>query len=193
MGKSGVGLKKHPTIAPCGLDCGLCPRFYTVGPSRCPGCAGPDFFTKHPSCSFITCCVKEKNLEVCAECPTFPCSKFKTEKEYQRMKDSPSYPPLRKVMPNLTFIKKHGLEKFLERQNVRMTFLRTMIDKYDDGRSKGYYCRVSALLDPRRLKSSIEMAALKVKAEHIKQSDVKARAKILRAVLDEHMSGLHTN
>jgi hypothetical protein len=193
MAKSNVALKKYPTIAPCGLDCGLCPRFYTVGPSRCPGCAGPNFFAKHPTCSFITCCVKDKNLEVCAECPTFPCSKFKTKEDYQRMKDSPSYPPLRKVMPNLIFIRRHGIEKFLEQQKVRMTFLRTMIDKYDDGRSKGYYCRASALLDPRTLKSSVEIAALKVKAEHIKQNDVKAKAKTLRAVLDEHMSKLSTN
>jgi hypothetical protein len=188
MAKSNVGLKKYPMIAPCGLDCGLCPRFYTVGPSRCPGCAGPNFFAKHPFCSFITCCVKNKNLEVCAECPTFPSSKFKRKEEYQRMKESPSYPPIRKVMSNLSFINKHALEKFLEQQKVRMTFLRRMIDKYDDGRSKGYYCRASALLDPRTLNSSIETATLKVKAEHIKQNDFKAKAKILRAVLDEHMS-----
>jgi hypothetical protein len=193
LAKSNVALKEYATIAPCGLDCGLCPRFYTVGPSRCPGCAGPDFFAKHPSCSFITCCVKEKNLEVCAECPTFPCSKFKTEEEYQRMKDSPSYPPLRKVLPNLTFIKKHGIEKFLEQQKVRMTFLRTMLDEYDDGRSKGYYCRASALLDPRTLKSSIGIATVKVKEGHIRENDVKAKARILRAVLDEHMSRLSTN
>lgn len=106
------------------------------------------------------------------------------------MKDSPSYPPIRNVMPNLTFIKKHGLEKFLNRQKVRMTFLRTMLDKYDDGRSKGYYCRASALLDPRTIKSSMEIATLKIKAEHIKQKDVKAKAKIIRALLDEHMSEL---
>jgi len=35
---------------------------------RCPGCCGPEFFNKHPSCSFITCCVKRNDLEVCAEC-----------------------------------------------------------------------------------------------------------------------------
>jgi hypothetical protein len=26
----------HPTIGCCGIDCGLCPRYYTDGPSRCP-------------------------------------------------------------------------------------------------------------------------------------------------------------
>ena len=34
-------------------------------------CAGPDFFNKHPSCSFITCYFKKKDLEVCAECFEF--------------------------------------------------------------------------------------------------------------------------
>jgi hypothetical protein len=101
-------IKKYPTIGVCGLDCGLCPRYYTIGPSRCPECAGPDFFNKHPSCSFITCCVKKKNLEVCAECSEFPCSKFKGNEEYQQLKESSSYPSYKKVMPNLNFIKEHG-------------------------------------------------------------------------------------
>ncbi|HNR04634.1 MAG TPA: DUF3795 domain-containing protein, partial [Bacillota bacterium] len=47
--------KKIHTLGCCGLDCGLCPRFFTEGASRCPGCCGVDFENKHPSCSFITC------------------------------------------------------------------------------------------------------------------------------------------
>ena len=69
-------VKAHPTLGCCGLDCGLCPRYYTVGASRCPGCCGPGFFEKHPSCGYITCCVKRKNLEVCSQCDEFPCSRF---------------------------------------------------------------------------------------------------------------------
>ena len=69
--------KKYPTIACCGLDCGLCPTYYTKGPSKCPGCCGPNFSNHHPSCSIITCCVKDKKFETCAECKEFPCSKLK--------------------------------------------------------------------------------------------------------------------
>ncbi|TET26129.1 MAG: DUF3795 domain-containing protein, partial [Dehalococcoidia bacterium] len=50
-------LKKYPIVGACGLNCGLCPRYYTQGTSRCPGCCGPDFWQKHPGCAFITCCV----------------------------------------------------------------------------------------------------------------------------------------
>ncbi|MCX6119999.1 MAG: DUF3795 domain-containing protein [Ignavibacteriales bacterium] len=193
MGKSYVQLKKYPTIAVCGLDCGLCPRFYTVGKSRCPGCAGPNFFAKHPSCSFITCCVKKNNLEVCAECSTFPCSKFKSNEEYQKLKESSSFPSSKKIMSNLIFIKDHGIEKFMEQQKVRMKLLKTMIEKFDDGRSRSYFCKASTLIDSRILKSSIDKAILKIRVDKINQDDVKSKAKILKTILDKYLIGVLTN
>ena len=75
-------LKKYPMVGACGLDCGLCSRYYTEGPSRCPGCCGPDFWEKHPGCAFITCCVKRRNLEhsksfYCTSCQLIPLDKLK--------------------------------------------------------------------------------------------------------------------
>ncbi len=181
-------MKTYPTIGVCGLDCGLCPRYYTVGPSRCPGCAGPDFPNKHPSCSFITCCVKKKNLEVCAECPDFPCAKFKSEEEYRQVKESSSYPTCKKIMPNLNFIKEHGIERFVEQQRRRIQLLERMIRDFDDGRSKSYYCRSAAMLDPAGLERSLDAAGRRIKADHVKPNDVKTKAKILRGILDEFAS-----
>lgn len=177
-------MKRYPTIGVCGLDCGLCPRHYTAGPSRCPGCAGPGFPDKHPSCSFITCCVKKRNLEVCGECPDFPCSKFKSEEEYRHVKESSSYPPYRKVMPNLNSIKEHGIERFVEQQRRRIKLLERMIEGFDDGRSRSYYCKSAALLDLAGLESSLDAAVRRVKADHVKPDDVKTKAKILRGILD---------
>jgi hypothetical protein len=104
------------------------------------------------------------------------------------LKESPSYPPVRKVLSNLKFIKNNGIEKFLAQQNVRMNFLKIMMARFDNGRSRGYYCRVSALLKTTTLKSSIDEAMLKIKAEGIKHTDRKAKAKILRGILDGHLS-----
>lgn len=143
--------KKYPTIGVCGLDCGLCPRYYTVGSSRCPGCGGPDFLNKHPSCSFITCCVKKKNLEVCAECSEFQCSKFKSNEEYQQVKESSSYPSCKKIIPNLNFIKENGIKKFVEQQKKRIKLLEIMIENFDDGRSKSFFCISCALLPLEKL------------------------------------------
>jgi len=178
-------IKKYYTIGVCGLDCGLCPRYYTAGPSRCPGCGGPDFFNKHPSCSFITCCVKKRNLEVCAECSDFPCPKFKSTEEYQEVKESSSYPPYKKVMPNLNFIKKNGITKFIEQQKKRIKILETMIENFDDGRSRSFFCKAAVLLDITILSRSLDKAIREIKTEKIKQDDVKNKAKILKAILNE--------
>lgn len=177
--------KTYPTIGVCGLDCGLCPRYYTVGPSRCPGCCGPDFFNKHPSCSFVTCCVKKKNLEVCAECSNFPCSKFKSDEEYQQLKESSSYPSYKKVMPNLNFIKKHGIEKFVGQQKKRIKLLETMIENFDDGRSRSFFCKAATLLDLTSLENSFDAASKKIKADNIESNDIKTKVKILKSILSE--------
>jgi hypothetical protein len=177
--------KKYPTIGVCGLDCGLCPRYYTVGSSRCPGCCGSGFFNKHPSCSFITCCVKKKNLEVCADCSDFPCSKFKSNEEYQQLKESSSYPSNKKIIPNLNFIKEYGIEKFIEQQKIRIKILETMIKNFDDGRSRSYFCRATCLLDPTSLQNSLNKSTEKIKSEKIKHNDVKKRTKILKTILNE--------
>jgi hypothetical protein len=183
VNKMNEHVKLYPTIGVCGLDCGLCPRYYTVGPSRCPGCCGPEFFNKHPSCSFITCCVKKKNLEVCAECSDFPCSKFKSDEEYQQLKESSSYPSYKKVMPNLNFIKEHGIEKFIAQQKKRIRLLETMIDNFDDGRSKSFYCKSATLLDLGDIRDSLGKTIEKTKTDGIEPNNIKTRAKILRDIL----------
>lgn len=183
VNKMNEHVKIYPTIGVCGLDCGLCPRYYTVGASRCPGCCGPEFFSKHPSCSFITCCVKKKNLEVCAECSDFPCSKFKSDEEYQQLKESSSYPSYKKVMPNLNFIKEHGIEKFVGQQKKRIKLLETMIVNFDDGRSRSFYSKSAALLELTTLENSLGKAIRKIKTDNIKSHDTKTKAKILRGIL----------
>jgi len=178
-------LKKYPTIGVCGLDCGLCPRYYTNGASRCPGCAGPDFFNKHPSCSFITCCVKKKNLEVCAECAEFPCSKFKSEKEYHQVNESSSYPSYKKVIPNLNFIREQGIKKFIEQQKKRIKLLETMIENFDDGRSRSFFCKSAIFIDVVNLEKSLIQATQRTKTDKTNPNDIKTKAKILKKILDE--------
>jgi hypothetical protein len=178
-------LKTYPTVGVCGLDCGLCPRYYTVGPSRCPGCGGPGFSDKHPSCSFITCCVKKKGLEACGQCPEFPCSKFKSEEEYRQAPLSSSYPPDRKVLSNLSFIKEKGIEEFVRRQKTRIRLLETMIEAYDDGRSRSFFCRAAALLDANALKGSLEKAKKATRTSSGATRAAVDRAKILRGTLTE--------
>jgi hypothetical protein len=175
-------LKTYPTLGCCGLDCGLCPRYYSAGPSRCPGCCGPGFFDVSPGCGTITCCVKKKGLEVCAQCDEFPCSRFASWLDKWWREDS--VVTHRKIRPNMDFIKERGLEEFLEQQARRIKLLEKMLDRYNDGRSKGFYCLASALLSIPALETSLSGAEHKVKADKVKAKDVKTKAKILRGFLD---------
>ena len=173
-------IKQYPTLGCCGLDCGLCPRYYTAGSSRCPGCCGPDFFDKHPSCSFITCCVKRRGLEVCAECDEFPCLKFELEGENAY----DSFITHRKTIFNLDFIKEDGMEKFMELQEKRIELLGIMLKHYNDGRAKSFYCLAATLLSIVNLERALETVG-----KSTEESDnIKIRAKSLRQTLDEMAS-----
>jgi Protein of unknown function (DUF3795) len=185
MKRTNSDLKIYPTIGVCGLDCGLCPRYYTSGPSKCPGCGGPNFFLKHPSCSFITCCVKKNNFEVCADCPIFPCSKFKPEKDIQEFEGSSSYPPYKKIMLNLNYIKVHGIENFIDIQKKRIRLLEKLIRDFDEGRSRSFFCKATALLDLKTMEESLNSAIQKIEADKISSDDMKIKAKILRDIINE--------
>jgi hypothetical protein len=179
-----VAIKEHPvkafpTIGCCGIDCGLCPRYHTAGSSRCPGCAGPDFFEKHPSCGHITCCVKKRKLEVCSQCDEFPCSKFESWAE------GDSFVTHQKTLSNLNSVRGGGLEEFIEQQRKRIGLLETMLEKFDDGRSKSYYCLATALLPVTALEESVHRAQEQIKQDKARSGDVKTRAGILRGLLDD--------
>ena len=175
-------VKTYPTLGCCGLDCGLCPRYYSAGPSRCPGCCGPGFFNKHPSCGTITCCVKKKGLEVCAQCDEFPCSKFSPWLDKLIVEDS--FLTHQKMKSNLNFIREQGLDKFLRQQAERIKLLERMLKDFDDGRSKSFYCIATTLLPVAELETLIDEAEQKIKVGKVKASDMKTKAKILRGSLN---------
>jgi hypothetical protein len=170
-------VKVYPTIGCCGIDCGLCPRYYTAGDSRCPGCAGSDFYEKHPTCGMITCCVKNKGLEVCGQCDEYPCARLKG------WGDGDSFVTHQTAHSNSVFIKEHGLERFIEQQNRRIKLLETMIKQFDDGRSKSFYCLAASLLTIEDLEQAFEASKEKIKTDIKDPDDIKAKADILKEFL----------
>lgn len=148
-----MNAKKYPTIGCCGIDCGLCPRYYTDGSSRCPGCNGEGFDLVHPSCGFITCCVKKHSLEACGECGDFPCKKFDKETG-----EKDSFVTHRRVIQNQRLIAEIGIEAFIQQQKKRINFLSTALDRCDDGKSKNFLCLAAALLSVDSLDEALLLA-----------------------------------
>jgi len=164
-------LKKYETIGACGIDCGLCPRFYTKGSSACPGCGGLNFKEKHPSCGVLSCCLVKNGFETCADCKDFPCSRFKTEGAV-----SDSFVTHRRMYSNLENIKANGIEQFIEKQTIRIGILSDLLTNYDDGRAKSFFCQTCALFPIDKLQeihnesqNAVANAELKEKSNFVKK------------------------
>ena len=165
--------KEFPTIGCCGIDCGLCPRFYTDGPSRCPGCGGENFADKHPPCSFHTCCHLRHDLESCALCDEYPCSKYADREKIEK----DSFVTHRRMYANHEDVARLGIEAFVAAREERRTLLIRMLEGCDDGRSKSFYCVAAALLPQSELEAAVDAA-------ESASTNVKIRAKFLHEALN---------
>ena len=174
-----VHYKSHPTIGACGIDCGLCPRYYTVGPSKCPGCAPPGFLDMGGQwCKMTRCAVRDRGYETCAECPEFPCYRF------EDWDASDSFVSHLNSIANLRAIREWGIEGFAEQQRKRIALLEAMLGEFDEGRSKSYCCLATALLPIDDLEAALSAAQREVAETGIPSDDKKSRAKVLHGFLD---------
>jgi len=178
-------LKQYPIVGACGLDCGLCPRYHTAGPSKCPGCAGPDFKQKHPACGFIACCVKQKHLETCAQCPDWSTCK-RVDRIMEAAKKVDSFISYRPLAANYDFIQRYGIEEFARRETAKLNFLSNLLERYDDGHSKSFYCTVCQLLPLDGLKAAL----VEVEAGISKNTDIKEKARLARAAFSRYADSL---
>jgi hypothetical protein len=172
--------KKFPSIACCGIDCGLCPTYYTEGPSKCPGCGGLNFSSKHPSCLIFTCCVKKNGFETCADCTIYPCEKLINWDKVD------SFVTHKVCLQNLNEIKKNGIELFIEQQTMRIRVLESLLCSFNEGRSKSFFCISAALLPIDDLIKIFQEAKIKVQEENLSLKDIKSKSRIIKKIINEY-------
>ena len=166
--------RAYPQFSACGLNCGLCPRYHTVGTSRCPGCGGENFSEKHPTCGVLSCS-QRRDLEHCFQCGEFPC------KKYDRADQTDSFITHRKQFSDLHRAKHLGMDTYTKDLDEKISFLETLLADYDDGRRKSFYCTALNLLDLTAIKSA--MAQLEAEARPTQPT--KARAAIAVRLLQD--------
>ena len=142
-------IRKYPLFSACGLNCGLCPRYYTDGPSRCPGCGGEGFTSAHCGCGMLSCC-QRKGLGYCFECDEFPCKKYKD------VDSSDSFITHRNQFIDMEKAKRIGLSAYEAELNEKVAILEKLLESYNDGRKKSFYCLVVNLLDLEDIKAVVE-------------------------------------
>lgn len=126
--------RDYPLFSLCGVNCGLCPRYHTDGGSKCPGCGGQDFHLKHPTCSVITCNQKHDNVEYCFQCSSYPCPKY----EQENMKDF--FITHQNAITDFEKAKNLGIEAYKAELNEKVEILKFLLDNYNDGKRKNFYC-----------------------------------------------------
>ncbi|MCL2254743.1 MAG: DUF3795 domain-containing protein [Lachnospiraceae bacterium] len=133
-------LREYPLFSACGLNCGLCPRYHTVGTSRCPGCAGEGFSEVHPPCGMLSCC-QRKGLEYCFECGEFPC------KKYNDADSGDSFITQKNQFIDMEKAKQIGMEAYKAELDAKVKILTWLLANCNDGRRKSFFCVAVNLLE----------------------------------------------
>ena len=119
---------KTELIAPCGMNCQICIGFfgYTMSgnkrKTKCIGCklTGKSCAHLKKYCRKLT----KDEIEYCYQCNDFPCKQLqKIDDKYRERFDM-------SMIENLEYIKKNGMEKFLQKQE----------DKYKCPKCGGVVC-----------------------------------------------------
>ncbi len=131
--------REYPLFSACGLNCGLCPRFYTDGESRCPGCGAKGFSQKHPSCGVLSCS-RRHEIEYCGLCGEFPCKKYEGADLYD------SFITHQNQFWNFIKIKEDGYKVYQVELERKVGFLNELLNHFDDGKRKSYFCLAVNLL-----------------------------------------------
>jgi hypothetical protein len=159
----------------CGLYCGLCPRYQSTAKSRCEGCR---VISLAISCKIYNCCVKKNAFVTCADCSDWPCEKL------DGFFDGDSFISHKVCRPNTERIKEVGLKAWLQEQTQRKSVLEDLLANYNEGRSCSFFCIATALMPVDLVKRAENQAKTKIADEKI-QADIKAKAKVMRSVIQD--------
>jgi hypothetical protein len=89
---------------------------------------------------------------------------------------------------NLRQIKEAGLENWLEEQKERQGLLEKLLHNYNEGRSMGFYCAACARMPVGLINRAMNEAKKKITDEKVDRSDLKSKAKIVKAALKDSAS-----
>lgn len=167
--------RQYPLFSACGLNCGLCPRYHTDGISKCPGCAGEDFSSKHPACGVLSCSQRHE-IEYCCLCDEYPCKKF------EGVDNADSFITHKNQLADFDKVKNIGLAAFKAELNIKVELLKGFLMNFDDGRRKSFFCIAVNLLNLQDLKRVMEQLKDEIKPGDTLKERSEAAARLLQTM-----------
>lgn len=135
-------VRKNLKFSLCGLNCAICVMH--IG-GYCPGCGGGE---GNQSCK-IARCGMEKGLEYCFMCNIFPCDKLLDMEKYD------SFITHRNQIKDMEKARISGMDSYVSMLELKERMLAYLLDNYDDGRKKSFYCMAVNLLDIKEIQKII--------------------------------------
>ena len=168
---------EYPEVGICGLSCRLCPTYHTEGKSRCGGCKTE--YRMGAGCPFITCAIKKRSIEFCWQCAEDEtCERWRKHRAFGKEHDT--FKCYQRLEQNIEFIRKDTVSAFEEVQIIREQLLKEMLQDFNEGRSKRYYCIAATVLEIGELEAALTRAR-----EDSTGFDSRDKSRILHSILDE--------
>ncbi|MDL2323697.1 DUF3795 domain-containing protein [Ruminococcaceae bacterium OttesenSCG-928-A16] len=171
--------REYPLFSLCGLNCGLCPNFEentsAEAAFKCPGCGGAAFYQKHPTCAIVSCALRHGGVQYCNLCNEYPCARYNTREPYD------SFITYRHVRQDFAKAKGAGFAAYKVDLEEKMRLLQTLLQNYNDGRRKSFFCTAVNLLQPEELKTVLKELAQQTKPE----STLKEKATFATSLLNQ--------
>lgn len=143
----------------CGLNCGLCPMKID---GYCPGCGGG---AGNQSCKIAKCNLVQGEIEYCFQCLSYPCEKYEGIDEYD------SFITHQKRHMDFKRAREKGMDIYNEQQKKKAEILHELLDNYNDGRRKSFYCTAVNILDLEDVEAVMEELQhdIKPREENLKE------------------------
>lgn len=136
----------------CGTICSDC-EYY---PADCQGCG-----EGNQSCKIAKCSIRHGKIEYCNQCQEFPCDKYGRADEYD------IFITHRNWKQDFEKMKEMGMEAYNSEQMQKLEILKLLLEGYNDGRRKSFFCLAVNLLDLEDLKTVMEHLAEEKKLESL--------------------------
>ena len=116
----------------------------------CPGCGGGE---GNQSCKIAKCSIWHGKIEYCNQCQEFPCDKYGRADEYD------IFITHRNWKQDFEKMKEMCVEAYNSEQRQKQEILELLLEGYNDGRRKSFFCLAVNVLDLEDLKTVMEHLA----------------------------------
>ncbi|MDR3086256.1 MAG: DUF3795 domain-containing protein [Christensenellaceae bacterium] len=164
--------RQNQLLSLCGLNCGLC-QMKLAG--YCPGCGGG---AGHQPCAVIRCALAHGGHEYCYLCEEYPCDRHADAMEFD------SFITHRNMLADLEKAKTIGIESYNGEQREKVEILRELLENFNDGRRKTFYCAAVNLLDLESIRLAIAQITASISAETTPKERAAVAVRLLQRQAD---------